>query len=199
MPGDFATALYAIPPLSFNSRMIHDMIFSRETSVVFSVTTFQRRKVDYLWSNISHIAHQNMRQEQTVYEQYLHTQELLALQTPEDKLVHHDELQFQVVHQVFELWWKETDFELHQYPHLVATVQHPTCIAPVAARHPHPISDARQRAHAGNDDAVGFPRLPQSAGRRCRYRFARLSQSYDDLTRSCGTILSAFSHTNRSH
>ncbi|HEX4205826.1 MAG TPA: tryptophan 2,3-dioxygenase family protein [Ktedonobacteraceae bacterium] len=48
----------------------------------------------------------------SVYEQYLRTGELLALQKPEDKLVHHDELQFQVVHQVFELWWKETAFEL---------------------------------------------------------------------------------------
>lgn len=49
---------------------------------------------------------------QTVYEKYLRTGELLALQKPEGELVHHDELQFQVVHQVFELWWKETDFEL---------------------------------------------------------------------------------------
>ncbi|MHB8599201.1 MAG: tryptophan 2,3-dioxygenase family protein [Ktedonobacteraceae bacterium] len=59
---------------------------------------------------VKHITHHAPGE--TVYEQYLHTQELLALQTPEDKLVHHDELQFQVVHQVFELWWKETDFEL---------------------------------------------------------------------------------------
>ncbi len=49
---------------------------------------------------------------QTVYEQYLRTEELLSLQKPEEQLVHHDELQFQVVHQVFELWWKEAYFEL---------------------------------------------------------------------------------------
>src|SRR5205823_9896012 len=49
---------------------------------------------------------------ESVYEQYLHTNELLSLQKSEDELVHHDELQFQVVHQVFELWWKETAFEL---------------------------------------------------------------------------------------
>ena len=48
----------------------------------------------------------------SVYEQYLRTEELLSLQKPEDELVHHDELQFQVVHQVFELWWKESSFEL---------------------------------------------------------------------------------------
>ena len=49
---------------------------------------------------------------QSVYEKYLRTEELLALQKPEEQLVHHDEMQFQVVHQVFELWWKEAHFEL---------------------------------------------------------------------------------------
>lgn len=47
-----------------------------------------------------------------MYERYLHTDELLSLQTPLESLTHHDELQFQIVHQVFELWWKETAFEL---------------------------------------------------------------------------------------
>src|SRR5712691_976023 len=49
---------------------------------------------------------------ETVYERYLRTEELLSLQKPEDELAHHDELQFQIVHQVFELWWKEAAFEL---------------------------------------------------------------------------------------
>src|SRR5947199_9751882 len=49
---------------------------------------------------------------QSVYERYLRTGELLSLQKPEDEVVHHDELQFQVVHQVVELWWKEAAFEL---------------------------------------------------------------------------------------
>jgi tryptophan 2,3-dioxygenase len=49
---------------------------------------------------------------ETVYETYLRTTELLSLQKPEDELAHHDELQFQVVHQVFELWWKEACFEM---------------------------------------------------------------------------------------
>ena len=49
---------------------------------------------------------------QSVYELYLRTAELLSLQKPEEELVHHDELQFQIVHQVFELWWKEAAFEL---------------------------------------------------------------------------------------
>jgi tryptophan 2,3-dioxygenase len=50
---------------------------------------------------------------ESFYERYLRTQELLSLQKAEDDLAHHDELQFQVVHQVFELWWKETAYELH--------------------------------------------------------------------------------------
>lgn len=48
----------------------------------------------------------------STYERYLRTNELLSLQKPEDELTHHDELQFQIVHQVFELWWKEAAFEL---------------------------------------------------------------------------------------
>ncbi len=38
---------------------------------------------------------------ESVYERYLRTEELLSLQKPEDELTHHDELQFQIVHQVF--------------------------------------------------------------------------------------------------
>ena len=49
---------------------------------------------------------------ESTYERYLRVTELLQLQTPEEELHHHDELQFQVVHQVFELWWKEAAFEL---------------------------------------------------------------------------------------
>lgn len=45
---------------------------------------------------------------QTVYEEYLRTDELLSLQKPDDQRLHPDELTFQVVHQTFELWWKMT-------------------------------------------------------------------------------------------
>jgi len=44
----------------------------------------------------------------TVYETYLRTDELLALQKPAEERLHPDELTFQVVHQTFELWWKMT-------------------------------------------------------------------------------------------
>jgi len=49
-----------------------------------------------------------------MYERYLRTDELLALQKPEDERLHPDELTFQVVHQTFELWWKMTVQQLRR-------------------------------------------------------------------------------------
>jgi tryptophan 2,3-dioxygenase len=48
----------------------------------------------------------------TDYEKYIRTEELLALQKPPSSLSCHDELQFQVVHQVAELWMKLCEHEL---------------------------------------------------------------------------------------
>lgn len=48
----------------------------------------------------------------TDYEKYIRTEELLALQKPADRLACHDELQFQMVHQVAELWMKLIEHEL---------------------------------------------------------------------------------------
>ncbi len=48
----------------------------------------------------------------TDYERYIRTDELLALQKPLESLSCHDELQFQVVHQVAELWMKLVDHEV---------------------------------------------------------------------------------------
>jgi tryptophan 2,3-dioxygenase len=48
----------------------------------------------------------------TDYEKYIRTEELLALQKPEDALTCHDELQFQVVHQAHELYMKLIAHEL---------------------------------------------------------------------------------------
>lgn len=42
----------------------------------------------------------------TDYEKYLNTDVLLSLQKPVDQIACHDELQFQIVHQVAELWMK---------------------------------------------------------------------------------------------
>jgi tryptophan 2,3-dioxygenase len=52
--------------------------------------------------------------ELTDYEKYIRTEELLRLQKPADGLVCHDELQFQIVHQVAELWMKLIAHELVQ-------------------------------------------------------------------------------------
>lgn len=65
---------------------------------------------------------------QTVYEQYLRTTELLHLQKPEDELTHHDELLFQIVHQVFELWWKENTFELQTIRELLQKFDFPLAL-----------------------------------------------------------------------
>src|SRR5262249_22442351 len=48
----------------------------------------------------------------TEYEIYIRTGELLALQKPAESLATHDELQFQIVHQVAELWMKLVQHEL---------------------------------------------------------------------------------------
>jgi tryptophan 2,3-dioxygenase len=48
----------------------------------------------------------------TDYEKYIRTEQLLGLQKPAEELSCHDELQFQVVHQVAELWMKLCEHEL---------------------------------------------------------------------------------------
>lgn len=56
----------------------------------------------------------NTRKEPTDYEKYIRTDELLALQKGADEVVHHDELLFQVMHQVMELWMKTMVREVDQ-------------------------------------------------------------------------------------
>jgi tryptophan 2,3-dioxygenase len=48
----------------------------------------------------------------TEYERYLRVPELLSLQKPEESRTHADELLFQTVHQVEELWMKAADDEI---------------------------------------------------------------------------------------
>lgn len=48
----------------------------------------------------------------TEYERYLRVPELLSLQKPEEARTHDDELLFQTVHQVEELWMKAADDEI---------------------------------------------------------------------------------------
>jgi tryptophan 2,3-dioxygenase len=51
------------------------------------------------------------------YERYLHVPELLSLQKPAEARAHHDELLFQIVHQVEELWMK---LALEEIPRITA-------------------------------------------------------------------------------
>jgi len=74
-------------------------------------------------------SHPGMRRSgESAYERYLRTNDLLSLQKGEEVLAHHDELQFQVVHQVFELWWKETAFELRSIRTLLQQYQLPPAL-----------------------------------------------------------------------
>ena len=49
--------------------------------------------------------------EAVTYGQYLNIDELLSLQEPRDD-VEHDEMLFIVIHQVYELWFKQILFEV---------------------------------------------------------------------------------------
>jgi tryptophan 2,3-dioxygenase len=49
---------------------------------------------------------------QLTYSKYLDVERLLALQTPQSDPVEHDELLFIVIHQVYELWFKQVLWEL---------------------------------------------------------------------------------------
>jgi aminocarboxymuconate-semialdehyde decarboxylase len=57
---------------------------------------------------------------QLTYSSYLKVPELLELQQPQSKPVHHDELLFILVHQTYELWFKEL---LHDLDAVVANLQ----------------------------------------------------------------------------
>ncbi len=50
----------------------------------------------------------------TDYARYMRTDELLALQRDPDDVVHHDEIMFQAVHQITELWLKLANSELQR-------------------------------------------------------------------------------------
>src|SRR3954452_18632246 len=52
----------------------------------------------------------------TTYGSYLHIDELLSLQQPRSPGPEHDETLFIIIHQVYELWFKEL---LHEFDHLV--------------------------------------------------------------------------------
>ncbi len=57
--------------------------------------------------------------DELTYGRYLRLDELLSLQTPRSQPVEHDELLFIVIHQVYELWFKEV---LHELDELVTSL-----------------------------------------------------------------------------
>jgi tryptophan 2,3-dioxygenase len=68
----------------------------------------------------------------TDYEKYLRTTELLALQKPTDQLSCHDELQFQIVHQVAELWMKLVEHEILFVAEMLRATQLPRALRALA-------------------------------------------------------------------
>ena len=60
------------------------------------------------------------RSDQLTYSSYLRVSELLQLQHPQSKPQHHDELLFIIVHQTYELWFKEL---LHDLDGVVASLR----------------------------------------------------------------------------
>lgn len=52
-------------------------------------------------------------QRQLSYGSYLHVDELLSLQQPLSSPAHHDEMLFIIIHQVYELWFKQILHEVH--------------------------------------------------------------------------------------
>ena len=65
-------------------------------------------------------AEQDEKPEQLTYSSYLHVPELLKLQHPLSVPTHHDELLFIIVHQTYELWFKEL---LHDLDAVVANLR----------------------------------------------------------------------------
>lgn len=55
------------------------------------------------------------------YGRYLKLDQLLSLQQPQSNPVEHDELLFIIIHQIYELWFKEV---LHELDELVETLDH---------------------------------------------------------------------------
>jgi tryptophan 2,3-dioxygenase len=53
-----------------------------------------------------------MQQQQLSYGSYLHVDDLLALQRPLSSPEHHDEMLFIIIHQVYELWFKQLLHEM---------------------------------------------------------------------------------------
>ncbi|MGH9802907.1 MAG: tryptophan 2,3-dioxygenase family protein, partial [Blastocatellia bacterium] len=61
--------------------------------------------------------------DQLTYGSYLHVEDLIRLQQPQSSPQHHDELLFIIIHQTYELWFKQL---LHELDAVVANMRSAT-------------------------------------------------------------------------
>ena len=99
------------------------------------------------------------------YGSYLAIDELLALQRPRSEGPEHDEMLFIVIHQVYELWFKEILHELDRVMRCSTRRRDPG--AAHAEAHPDdPEGAGRAARHPRDDDAARVPVVPRRGSRR---------------------------------
>jgi aminocarboxymuconate-semialdehyde decarboxylase len=130
--------------------------------------------------------------EQLSYSSYLEVAELLGLQHPQSSPPHHDELLFIIVHQTYELWFKEL---LHDLDAVVANLQR-------ASAHPESRDEVYEAARllrfreleflCGLKDAkmLAYHKPTPEAHRRLerRLREPSLPQVFFEALRAMGTL-----------
>ena len=102
------------------------------------------------------------------YGSYLAIDELLALQRPRSEGPEHDEMLFIVIHQVYELWFKEILHELDQVMRWLEAGDAYARPAHDEAHPDHPEGAGRAARHPRDDDAAGIPVLQGTARGRER-------------------------------
>ena len=109
------------------------------------------------------ICFRGMERAAVTYASYLRVDELLDLQRPRSDGPEHDELLFIVIHQVYELWFKEI---LHEIDRVrgPARDRRPASRPAHAEAHPHhPQGAGRAARHPRDDDAARVPVVPRAA------------------------------------
>ena len=94
------------------------------------------------------------------YGEYLKVPELLSLQQPLADPPQHDETLFIIVHQVYELWFKQILHEVDSARRPPRRRPHRGGHAAAAPRGGDPAPADQPGAHPGDDAAAGLPRLP---------------------------------------
>ena len=94
------------------------------------------------------------------YASYLKIDELLSLQQPRSDGPEHDEMLFIVIHQVYELWFKQVLWELDHAVDLLDADDQPTCGHTLNRVLSHPQGDGRPDGRARDDDPARVRQLP---------------------------------------